>query len=111
LPLPDIKIKTSESQKRRWELLGKNYREEGVALFLGAGVSIGCNLPNWPDLICRVAEVCWGTRAKQTVSELLAHGLNLPAIAGIIKSELRTEAEFLDIIRPRFTQIFPSMKF
>jgi hypothetical protein len=97
----------NESQTRRWKLLSKNYREEGVVLFLGAGVSTACKLPSWQDLICRVAEICWGDQARKTVDELLADGLSLPAIAGILKSEQKSEPEFLENVRTALYDEFP----
>jgi hypothetical protein len=100
-------VKLIESQTRRWELLTKNYRNAGVALFLGAGVSTDCKLPDWQELICRVAEICWGGHARQTVHELLANGLSLPAVAGILKSELKTGAAFLKRLRTALYRDFP----
>ena len=86
-------VKLIESQARRRKLLVKNYRSEGVALFLGAGVSTGCKLPDWHKLICRVAETYWGTHARQTVNALLANGLSLPAKASALH-DLRYEELF-----------------
>jgi hypothetical protein len=100
-------VKLIESQTARWKLLTKNYRNEGVALFLGAGVSTGCKLPGWYELICRVAETYWGNYARQTVDALLANGLNLPAIASILESEHKTGATFLERLRAALYQDFP----
>jgi hypothetical protein len=33
-----------------WRRLNKDYRDNGIALALGSGVSVACQLPNWREM-------------------------------------------------------------
>lgn len=50
-----------DNRLERWNLLRARYRSRGLVLALGAGVSAGCGLPDWPELLRRVGEarVLW----------------------------------------------------
>jgi len=100
-------MKSAESQKGRWDLLTKQYRERGVALILGAGVSTGCNLPCWSDLLKLVANICWGTRGRARVNELIGSGMSLPTIAGLLEAERPRGTRFSDLLREALYKDFP----
>lgn len=53
-----------------WDKLEKVYQNQGLVLVLGAGISIGCGLPNWMNLLKRLAVVCFGDSGPVVVDEL-----------------------------------------
>lgn len=82
-----------------WRRLGKAYKENGIALALGAGLSVGSNLPNWNQLLRRIAENCFGENHKQLVDEMINDGFSLPAIAGILEAQCPAGKDFAEVIR------------
>ena len=102
-----MRLNIPESQPERWERLTRQYREHGVALILGAGVSTGCGLPGWSDLIRRVAESCWGARGPEKVNALLAAGMSLPTIAGLLEAERPRDRTFSELLRSALYKDFP----
>ncbi len=85
-----------------WQQLEKAYQREGVVIVLGAGVSIGSNLPNWEQLIIGIAQKCLGDKGASVVKELRQHDYSLPAIASVIERRFRqqgTQAQFLEYVR------------
>ncbi len=96
----------AESQEKRWEMLAKQYRQGGVALVLGAGVSTGNKIPDWGELIRRVAEARWGPTGPNIVDDLVAAGMTLPAITGILAGE-RLDIDFPNLLRAALYRNFP----
>lgn len=96
----------AESQEKRWEMLTKQYRQGGVALVLGAGVSTGSNIPDWGELIRRVADARWGPTGRNIVDDLLAAGMTLPTITGILAAE-RRDVDFPKLLRAALYRDFP----
>jgi len=85
-----------------WQQLEKAYKREGVVLVLGAGVSIGSNMPNWEQLISGVARKCLDERGVSVVKELRQRDYSLPAIASVIERHFRqrgTQTQFLEYVR------------
>ena len=74
------------SSERNWTRLKGDYTKKGIALALGAGVSMGCKLPNWYQLLERIAEKCFPQNSKQILDEMISQGFSLPAIAGILEA-------------------------
>jgi len=70
-----------------WKALEKTYDKRGLVIALGAGVSVGCGLPNWEELLKKLAFKCFGDRGGSLFEDLKADGYNLPAIAGIIRAQ------------------------
>lgn len=93
--------------ERDWERLNKDYRKNGIALALGAGVSAGCNLPNWRDLLERIAICCYGRRGKKRFQEMLKDGYPLPAMAGILEADCPKGWNFTEVIRDALYKKFP----
>jgi hypothetical protein len=100
-------MKAPESQPTRWKLLRKQYRERGIALVLGAGVSTGCGLPGWADLIRRVAQECWGPNGATTVKDLRSNGMSLPTIAGLLDAERPRNSSFAELLPRALYRDFP----
>jgi hypothetical protein len=96
-----------EQPQQRWSLLRSRHRTRGIVLALGAGLSAGCGLPNWPELLMRVGECCLPRRGRELVQELLAAGATLPAIAGILESRSPRRRSYSDVLRDALYRDFP----
>ena len=83
------------------------YRERGLVLALGAGVSSGSGIPTWTALLERVAEVACHTDGPRLVSRLREAGFSLPVIAAILEREYADEAEFCEVVRESLYRDFP----
>jgi hypothetical protein len=87
----------------------------GLVLALGAGVSAGCKLPGWPELLCRMGEECFDSKGRELVQQLIQAGTTLPAIAGILerktpKRETPNEVAFHDLLTKELYRDFPFHK-
>jgi hypothetical protein len=91
-----------------WEELGNHYRERGLVLALGAGVSVGSGLPTWDTLLRRIAQRIVGAEeaANALVDGLRSYGLSLPAIAAVLK-EMNQEFKFEGLVRAELYRDFP----
>ncbi len=76
-----VKIKESG-----WKMLAKRYRERGIVLALGAGVSADSGIPDWGGLLERMAINALGENGENCVRSLMSSGWTLPAIASLIDS-------------------------
>jgi SIR2-like domain len=94
------------TEQDNWDLLNADYTENGVALALGAGVSAGCNLPNWRDLLERIANCCY-KNGSQLFQEMISDGYSLPAIGGILDPDCPKGCDFTKIIRDALYEAFP----
>jgi hypothetical protein len=83
------------------------YRERGLVLALGAGVSSGSGIPTWTALLERVAEVACRTDGPRLVGRLREAGFSLPVIAAILEREYDDEAEFCEVVREALYRDFP----
>ncbi len=98
----------SDTSRDSWQLLRSRYESQGLVLALGAGVSAGCGLPNWPELLLRVGECCLPPRqGRKTVQALIDTGATFPAIAGILESKTPRGQRFSDILREQLYRDFP----
>jgi hypothetical protein len=109
--------------EKNWNKLKKRYEEHGLVLALGAGVSAGCNLPSWDQLLCRIAVRCYekeeGKCGKCIYRQLRESGYPLPAIASILEAKFLEaqregkfprETPFYEIIREAIYAEFPFFK-
>jgi hypothetical protein len=90
--------------KRKWELLKEKYEEEGLVLALGAGVSLGSKLPNWPKLLQILVEDSIGKGDPNYFKELKKWPL--PVIASVLEQssfeeqkDIEPRAEFIERVR------------
>lgn len=91
----------------RWKLLRDRYEQRGLVLALGAGVSTGCHLPSWPELLQRMGTACFGAKGRELVGQLIAAGTTLPAVAGILDSKKPKGARFLELLSAALYRDFP----
>src|ERR1044072_1214377 len=87
------------TSENNWKQLREDYKEKGIALALGAGVSMGCKLPNWYQLLERISEKCFTQNSKQIVDEMISQGFSLPALAGILEARCPRGKYFGEVIR------------
>lgn len=90
-----------------WKLLRERYQQRGIILALGAGISLGCGIPNWPDLLRRIGNRCLGAQGEGLVDELIAEGMTLPSIAGILESKRPKGTDFLELLSEELYRGFP----
>lgn len=82
--------------------LAKAYREKGVVLVLGAGLSRGSGLPSWPELLKAIALEVVGRDGQELVRRLRAQDLSAPAIASVLESfDTGRRRNFADLVRDK----------
>jgi hypothetical protein len=92
----------------RWDLLRTRYESRGLVLAFGAGISEGCGLPNWPELLLRVGERALAkSNGRDLVQQLIDAGTTFPAIAGILESKTPRGIAFSDLLREGLYRDFP----
>jgi hypothetical protein len=90
-----------------WTELHKEYGERGLVLVLGAGVSIGCGLPSWRELLRRLAIRSFPPNGAALFDELSHAGFGFPAIAGILENQWDSREDFSRIIQQELYRGFP----
>ncbi|HET6881584.1 MAG TPA: SIR2 family protein [Pirellulales bacterium] len=90
-----------------WQKLFQAYHEQGVVLALGAGLSIGCKIPGWEELLARLASRCLGAKGGQTFQMLLNSGYSFQAITSILKASCHEPDGFNDLVREELYRDFP----
>jgi len=91
-----------------WSQLEETYRDKGLVLALGAGVSVGCGLPNWETLLKRLMAGCFGQEGPALYRQLRDSGYTLPAIASVIENAcLEKDIEHSEIVRQELYKDFP----
>ena len=98
---------TRDRALERWKFLRDRYEQRGVVLALGAGVSTGCKLPSWPELLRRMGDECLGANGAATVDQLIQTGMTLPAVAGILESKRPKDVSFLELLSDKLYRDFP----
>jgi hypothetical protein len=86
-------------------MLQERYNKRGIAVVLGAGVSSGCNLPDWPGLLSGMARLVFGNDAT-VVEELIHAGWSLPSVASLLDMS-RGDVGFRQLIRGALYEHFP----
>jgi len=98
--VPKMKVKGTG-----WQMLQRRYNKRGIALVIGAGVSSGCNLPDWAGLLRGMARLIFGN--ENTVFEdLSGAGWSLPSVASLLDMR-RRNVEFRGLIRDALYEHFP----
>ena len=90
-----------------WNHLEESYREKGLVLVLGAGVSLQCGLPSWEDLLKKLAARCFGAKGGLLFDELRELGYDLPAIAGMIQNSSPSDQKYSELVREALYEEFP----
>ena len=95
------------SQDKTWDELEERYKEGGLVLALGAGVSVGCKLPTWGELLRRLAVRNFGERGESLFQQLISSGSTFPAIASILEAKSPSGSDFSELIREELYREFP----
>lgn len=90
-----------------WERLRETYARDGIFLALGAGVSVGSQLPNWRGLIQRLVSVHLDSGDSQLFEDLEHSGLALPVIASLLEERSSDRSEFIERVRDALYLNFP----
>ncbi len=83
----------------RWPELRERYEERGIALFLGAGISVGLNIPTWDQLLAQLIDDLTPPSQRLSLAQLKAVGLTLPAIAALLERKAGGHAAFVKRVR------------
>lgn len=87
--------------------LKKRYEKNGLVLALGAGVSVGCKLPTWKELLKRLAARSFGEEGESLCQQLIDSGYTFPAIASILEAKSHSVSDFSELIRKELYRNFP----
>jgi hypothetical protein len=90
-----------------WEDLTNRYKESGIVLALGAGVSIGARLPSWKELVERLASEPNYKGAGLDFADLIEHGVPLPVIASVLEEYSSNREQFVECVRKALYKEFP----
>jgi len=97
-----------------WEKLREIYAQDGIFLALGAGISVGSQLPNWRDLLQRLVSIDLDKGDNKLFEDLRNHGLSLPVIASLLEErssgpEKRSSdrSKFIKRVREELYRDFP----
>ncbi len=90
-----------------WELLRESYKEDGIVLALGAGVSVGAGLPNWTTLLKHLAADFAAGGRPLDYDQLIGHGLTLPILASLFEEYSLDRNEFVARVRQTLYKDFP----
>jgi len=90
-----------------WGQLEEVYREKGLVLVLGAGVSLQCGLPSWEDLLKKLSTRCFGGEGHILFNRLKTLGYDLPAIAGMIQNACPIDQKYSELVREALYEDFP----
>lgn len=90
-----------------WKKLGEIYAQDGIFLALGAGVSVRSRLPNWHDLVQRLASVYLDKGDHKLFEDLKTHGFSLPVIASLLEEHSSDRSEFIKRVREMLYRDLP----
>src|SRR5437763_12363729 len=88
-----------------WAELGRVYREDEIVPALGAGVSMRSGIPNWEELMARLAGPVPG--GEELFAHLRGQGLSLQVIASIIEGRSPSREAFIQAVREALYRDFP----
>jgi hypothetical protein len=81
------------------EELQSAYAENHLALGLGAGVSVQSKVPDWRELVRRVAEQPEVRPTREIATSLLQAGHDATVVAGYLRSRAGSEKVFVEAVR------------
>jgi len=90
-----------------WDELTNLYKKSGIVLALGAGVSMGARLPNWTELLERLATESDATGRRLEYDQLIRNGLTLPIIASIFEEYSSGREKFVERVCKALYRTFP----
>lgn len=93
-------------RKELWKTLHEVYGERGLTLALGSGVSYGCGLPDWDELLKRLARNSPEGDKGRLYKALKKDGYSLPAIASVIET-FYGKREFTEAVKEHLYEDFP----
>ena len=88
-----------KEQETSWKELRRAYDKEGIVLALGAGVSTGSHLPNWPELLRGLVKDSIGRGDDSLFDEMRTKGMSLATIASTLEQGCSSRAEFIEQVR------------
>src|SRR5215831_600067 len=77
------------STEQYWRQLNKDYEENGLALALGAGVSVRCDLPDWRALLERITISCYGDEGENASTKYLPMVILSPQLGAFLNQNAR----------------------
>jgi hypothetical protein len=86
-------------------VLAAEYVKRGIVLCLGSGVSRSSQIPDWRELLTRLAARAWPGGAPEFFQELFNSGFSLPAIASLLQAQLGEG--FVEAVREALYRDFP----
>ncbi len=91
-----------------WDKLEKAYKSQGLVLVLGAGVSVDSGIPNWIDLLKRIADEFFAKDGDVLVDELRKDGYSLTFIASLLENinPHPKDKPFIEVIREELYRDF-----
>ncbi len=88
-----------------WPELAAAYQERGIVLVMGSGISAGCQIPTWADLMQRGLDLADAEHGLN-VRSLQKQGLSLPTIASLIAERSGSREAFIEHMRNALYQDF-----
>jgi hypothetical protein len=97
----------SKSNKEGWGRLRKRYHKNGLALFLGAGVSYGSMLPDWEKLVRNLMQSYKQNDASEIFHKFQSAGFSLLTITEFIKIGFNDDTRFMSEVKNALYREFP----
>lgn len=95
-----------DTEQEVWDALLQAYKENGIVLTLGAGVSRDSNIPSWEELLERIV-VNTRTADKHSFKVLLKSHFPLPAVASFLAMNCGCRDDFVEQVREALYRDFP----
>jgi hypothetical protein len=87
-----------------WNVLLKAYREKGIFLVLGSGVSYDSGVPSWPELLRRV---CLRQRAGEASLPGKLHDMTPPVFASFLEERAGSREALATMVQHCLYESFP----
>ncbi len=90
-----------------WTTLEEVYKRDGIALVLGAGISLDSNIPTWDHLLKRMVGKYVEGGSEALYRKLKKNGMSYPMIASLIEEHCKTREKFINDMRDTLYEDFP----